>query len=616
MKKYKIGIIGLGIVGTAVKDLFKEAKIYDPNRKESLTKEQFNKDLDFAFICVPTNQLESGQCDTSIVEEAVKWAEPKYGFICLSTVSIGTTERLVQSYGKNIVFSPEYFGEGVAHPLTSLKDQPFAILGGTQEAIDKVISLYQTVYNSNLKIFQTDSRTAEFIKYMENSWIATKVTFFNEAFDLAELFGVNYNQFREGFLNDPRVTSSHTFVYESQRGWDGKCLHPDTKVYTDDGFRVAKELITGDKVLTFDGTYQQITEVFKRYVDEDLVNIKGQGHDEFMVTKEHPVLTVKADRKYYGVQRRKFGNFRKKQMVLEWVDADNLEKGDFIVLPKIKDANKNRINDVMRLYGYYLAEGNIEKSSSRITFGFHRKETNLVDDVERIVTKYYGARCVRIQKNNSLNLRVVCKELAEELKLNCGEKSYSKKISKEVLNSSTEGLGELIKGYFYGDGSKSTGIYSFITVSEKLFYQFKLILLKLGVGFTQSIRKENISRDGVHHRTSYNIRIRNYTDIKLFSLVVATTIEKELKLFRKTSWFDDNYLYIPIKEISKEKYKGEVINFEVANNHTYVIADAVVHNCIPKDTAGLCYSAVQAGRPAHLIEAVRKINNIHLKENK
>lgn len=228
MKKYNVGVIGAGVVGSAVKELFPDARVYDPNKEESLTKEEFNKDLDFAFICVPTPQKENGQCDTSIVEDSVKWAKPKETFICLSTVEIGTIERLVQTYNKDIVFQPEYFGEGVAHPLTDLNKQPFVILGGQQEAVDKAIRLYQQVYNSNLKIYQVDSRTAEVIKYAENSWLATKVTFFNEMYDLCEVFGVNYNRFREGFLLDPRVTPSHTFVYPDKRGWDGKCLPKDT----------------------------------------------------------------------------------------------------------------------------------------------------------------------------------------------------------------------------------------------------------------------------------------------------------------------------------------------------------------------------------------------------
>lgn len=221
-----VGIIGYGVIGQEVGNLFPNAKIYSPSTYFG-SKEEFNKNLDIAFICVPTPQLKNGKCDTSIVEESVIWAKPKL-FICLSTVEIGTTERLVKQYKKRIVFQPEYFGETVAHPLSNLGKQPFLILGGRKKSRARAIELYQTVYNSNVKIFQTDSRTAEVIKYMENSWLATKVTFMNEFYDLCNQFGVSYNEVREGFLLDPRVTRSHTFVYPKKRGWSGKCLPKDT----------------------------------------------------------------------------------------------------------------------------------------------------------------------------------------------------------------------------------------------------------------------------------------------------------------------------------------------------------------------------------------------------
>src|SRR3990167_4253526 len=224
MGDLKTSIIGYGTIGKAVHKLFPDSIIYS---RTFGNKREVNK-TDFSFICVPTNELPNGQCDTSIVEEVVSWASPKEAFICLSTVEIGTTERLVKKTGKRIVFQPEYFGEGIAHPLTELGNKPFVILGGKKEARNKVIELYQTVYNSNLKIYQTDSRTAEVIKYMENSWLATKVTFFNDFYDLCETFGVNYNEVREGFLHDSRVTPSHTFVYPGKRGWSGKCLPKDT----------------------------------------------------------------------------------------------------------------------------------------------------------------------------------------------------------------------------------------------------------------------------------------------------------------------------------------------------------------------------------------------------
>ena len=72
-----------------------------------------------------------------------------------------------------------------------------------------------------------DSDTVEFAKYMENSYLATKVIFCNEMFDLANKLGINYDEAREVWLADPRIGRSHTFVYEDNRGYGGSCLPKD-----------------------------------------------------------------------------------------------------------------------------------------------------------------------------------------------------------------------------------------------------------------------------------------------------------------------------------------------------------------------------------------------------
>ena len=72
-----------------------------------------------------------------------------------------------------------------------------------------------------------DSDTVEMAKYMENAFLATKVTFCNEMYDLAIQLGVNYNALREIWTADWRIGRSHTFVYEDNRGYGGNCLPKD-----------------------------------------------------------------------------------------------------------------------------------------------------------------------------------------------------------------------------------------------------------------------------------------------------------------------------------------------------------------------------------------------------
>ena len=220
----KVGIVGLGHVGSAMLELFKDATVYDKYKKIGSI-EEINK-CDVAFICVPTPANDDGSCDVSIVDDILNRVNTDL-IILRSTVPIFYTETKVKELNKKIVFQPEYYGETVDHPFAKLQDRKWLTLGGEEEAVNKAIEVYQTVYNSNIQIIQVKSREAELAKYMENSFLATKVIFCNEFYDIAEKLDINYNKVREAFAIDPRIGYSHTFVYKNNRGYKGSCLPKD-----------------------------------------------------------------------------------------------------------------------------------------------------------------------------------------------------------------------------------------------------------------------------------------------------------------------------------------------------------------------------------------------------
>jgi len=222
--KTKIGIVGLGHVGSTMKELFTDAVVYD-EIKEIGTREEINA-CDIAFVCVPTPRAEDGHCDASIVEYVLNWIESDV-IVLRSTVPVGFTDAWVEKTGKKIVFQPEYYGETIAHPFADPHNRNWVTLGGDIASTEKVAQLYQCVFTSQLFINQVDAKTAELAKYMENCFLATKVTFCNQFFDLAKAMDINYNQLRETWLLDPRIGRSHTFVYPDNRGYGGSCLPKD-----------------------------------------------------------------------------------------------------------------------------------------------------------------------------------------------------------------------------------------------------------------------------------------------------------------------------------------------------------------------------------------------------
>lgn len=220
----KIGIVGYGHVGGAMKELFKDASVYDPFKK--LGSQAEINGCDAAFICVPTPMGKDGVCDTTAVEEVIAWCQAKV-LILRSTVTVGFTQAMSEKYHKAIVFQPEYYGETVAHPFRDLSDRSWLSFGGDPKAVALAVNAYKTVMTSNVRILQAPSGEVEMAKYMENAFLATKVTFVNEMYDLCEKLGLDYNQVREIWTADPRIGTSHTFIYEDNRGYGGSCLPKD-----------------------------------------------------------------------------------------------------------------------------------------------------------------------------------------------------------------------------------------------------------------------------------------------------------------------------------------------------------------------------------------------------
>jgi UDPglucose 6-dehydrogenase len=225
MVERKVAIVGYGAVGTALHELFTKAIIYD--EPKGIGDRAAVNACRFAFVSVPTPAAEDGTCDLSIVRNVVGWIESDI-IVIRSTVSVGTTEQLAEATGKRIVFQPEYGpGETADHPFATLRAIRWVVLGGDRADTSEVADLYKTVFNAELVIQQTNTRTAELVKYMENCYLGLKVAFCNEFFDLAAALKVDYDELRELWLLDPRIGRSHTAVRARDRGFGGKCLPKD-----------------------------------------------------------------------------------------------------------------------------------------------------------------------------------------------------------------------------------------------------------------------------------------------------------------------------------------------------------------------------------------------------
>lgn len=217
-------IIGYGIVGHNLhKEIAKlNPAIYDKYKPQC---NDYNEHIqyDVAFVCVDTPLTKKCDCDITELEHVIEKSQAKL-YVIKSTVLPGTVDKLSEKYKARIVFSPEYYG-ATQHCLN--QDFDFTILGGKRKDCIAVQQLLQEIYDARHRFMIVDVKTAELTKYMENAWIATKVSFCNQFFDVAEKIGVDYEILREAFLMDPRVSPSHTFVYRAHPYWESHCLDKD-----------------------------------------------------------------------------------------------------------------------------------------------------------------------------------------------------------------------------------------------------------------------------------------------------------------------------------------------------------------------------------------------------
>jgi len=217
-------IVGYGNVGRNLKKEWGVLPIdtYDKYKPGTNTKRDIKYDI--AVICVDTPYVSCDNvCEVSEVKNAIMENDADI-YIIKSTVLPGTTERFCAETGKTILFSPEYYG--TTH-FTNNYVFDFTILGGNKEAGKKVVQCLQTVYDGRHRFFLTDAKTAELCKYMENAFLATKVSFCQEFYEIAEKIGVNYEELRELFVADPRVDPSQTYVFRDHPYWKSHCYDKD-----------------------------------------------------------------------------------------------------------------------------------------------------------------------------------------------------------------------------------------------------------------------------------------------------------------------------------------------------------------------------------------------------
>lgn len=230
----KLGIIGLGFVGEAIRqscDWASKLVCVDSDvRKGHVGTYEELMDCEGIFICVPSPMGKNGECDTSILESVLKKLEDFRGVIISKvTAPPDVYQRLSKLY-PNLVHSPEFLT--AANAISDYANASWCIIGGEVRAYRHEAERVIRITQQNLKTVKFCSiGDAALAKYAINSFLATKVVFMNELYQLANKAGLNYDVIVNLIRQDERIGLSHMRVpgTDGSLGFGGYCFPKDTE---------------------------------------------------------------------------------------------------------------------------------------------------------------------------------------------------------------------------------------------------------------------------------------------------------------------------------------------------------------------------------------------------
>jgi len=344
------------------------------------------------------------------------------------------------------------------------------------------------------------------------------------------------------------------FDYVKNQGTWNSCFVTGTPVLMENlTYKPINKIRVGDYVVTDKSNLRKVTRLFKREWQGNIFKIEGQGILPIEVTPEHPFLT--RDR--------------------GWVLTKNLNKEDYLVIPKTNNIIKDKLDysfeeddDFLWMLGLYLAEGCTSKETTS-TFSLHSEEIDYAEKIEHVFDKL-GTKHWRYVKKDSkaMGVFIAGKDWCSYFEKNCGRGCQNKRLSNKFLTLEPKKQLNILKGWIDGDGYISKDRIIAATTSKELVIQMNEIAKRNSLKPTILLRKK--------------IENRKQTYLLLFGRDMCSRL-----LFDKPKQHNGRYysedksnFYVRISNITKKLLnKSNVYNLEVEGDNTYIVNGVAVHNC-------------------------------------
>lgn len=355
------------------------------------------------------------------------------------------------------------------------------------------------------------------------------------------------------------------------------CFIPGTQVRMADGSNKNIELIkTGEHVLTHTGSIAEVDELSIRNFSGEILTVSAAGTTEpIVVTPNHPFWVIN--------QESNSG---------EWIHAEHLTKGMYVVSPKTSLSEVSVDLKIARLAGYFASEGNFIKAYDGanigkrvgVEFTFNISETKYLDEVQNLLSSlgYDPNRYERPDRNIAIVKAYRCEPLASRLYELIGEHAHTKHLSNEILAWPKDAQMAFLGACFNGDGHFTeygdTSRTVYVSVSRDLSDQISQLLIDNDIPNRVQVRR-NASGFG-SSRPAYDVVISGDAQIKL-----AGQCDKIRRVLKGTdammqSRDSKSGTVRLVKGVTRSQYDGPVYNFEVKHNdHSYIAGGVAVHNC-------------------------------------